>query len=221
MKCTVTDHGMGVMLIMRGPQGFSGGKVIDGIVSQIDLYPTLCELAGIEAPLWLEGRSIVPLVNGEAKEINEVIFGEVNYHAAYQPQRAVRSSRWKYIRHYNERLSTVLPNIDDGPSKQLWLANGLRERTVEREQLFDLMYDPNEANNLAGNLAYAAQLEDMRGRLNRWMMATDDPLLFGSVPRPVETVVNPFDDANPGDVEADLPPGAWFTRKRYDQLRSG
>ena len=41
MKCNLTDHGIGVLLIMRGP-GFSGGKVIDGMVSQIDLFPTLC-----------------------------------------------------------------------------------------------------------------------------------------------------------------------------------
>jgi hypothetical protein len=82
------------------------------------------------------------------------------------------------------------------------------------------MFDPNEANNLAADPAYAAPLEEMRGHLNRWMMATDDPLLFGAVPRPEEAVVNPFDDVNPGDVEAGLPPGAWATRKQYDQLRS-
>ena len=41
----------GVMLVLRGPGGFLGGRVIDELVSQIDLYPTICELAGIETPL--------------------------------------------------------------------------------------------------------------------------------------------------------------------------
>ena len=47
-KATLTDRGLGVLLIMRGPGGFHGGRVSDALVSQIDLYPTICELAGIE-----------------------------------------------------------------------------------------------------------------------------------------------------------------------------
>src|SRR3954452_8855242 len=43
-KATLTDRGLGVMLIVRGPGGFHGGRVSDGLVSQIDLFPTLCEL---------------------------------------------------------------------------------------------------------------------------------------------------------------------------------
>ena len=48
MKCNLTDHGLGVMLVIRGPGGFSGGQVLDALVSQIDIYPTVCALAGIE-----------------------------------------------------------------------------------------------------------------------------------------------------------------------------
>ena len=44
-KATLTDRGLGVMLIVRGPGGFHGGKVSEALVSQIDLFPTLCELA--------------------------------------------------------------------------------------------------------------------------------------------------------------------------------
>jgi hypothetical protein len=36
--------------------GFSGGKVVHGMVSQIDIYPTICDLLDIEAPPWLKGR---------------------------------------------------------------------------------------------------------------------------------------------------------------------
>ena len=50
MKCNLTDHGIGVMLILRGPRGCAGGKVVDAMVSHIDLFPTICELAGIPAP---------------------------------------------------------------------------------------------------------------------------------------------------------------------------
>ena len=45
-KGTLFDRGTGVMFVLRGPGRFSGGRVFDQLVSQIDLYPTLCELAG-------------------------------------------------------------------------------------------------------------------------------------------------------------------------------
>jgi arylsulfatase A-like enzyme len=137
MKCTLTDHGTGVALIIRGPGGFSGGQVYDALVSQIDLFPTICELLEIEPPSWLQGRSIMPLVRGEARELHEAIFSEVTYHAAYEPQRAVRTLQWKYIRRFDDRATPVLPNVDDSPSKDLWLAHGCRERPVAREQRSD------------------------------------------------------------------------------------
>ncbi len=64
MKCNLTDHGMGVSLIMRGPGGFSGGKVNDAMVSHLDIFPTICELLDIEKPAWLEGASLTAAHRG-------------------------------------------------------------------------------------------------------------------------------------------------------------
>jgi arylsulfatase A-like enzyme len=197
MKCNLTDHGIGVMLIMRGPGGFTGGQVCDAMVSHVDLFPTICELLEIERPDWLQGNSLMPLMRGEAEEINEEIFAEVNYHAAYEPQRAVRTRRWKYIRRYDDRPGPVLPNCDDGLSKDLWLQYGWRERTTAAEQLYDLIFDPHEVHNLAGNPAMAEVLATMRNRLDRWMQATDDPLLYGPVPAPPGARVNDPDGLSP------------------------
>jgi arylsulfatase A-like enzyme len=197
MKCTLTDHGLGVMLIMRGPGGFSGGKVVDGLVSQIDVFPTICDLLDIEAPPWLEGRSFMPLVTGEKEEINEQIFAEINYHASYEPQRAVRTSRWKYIKRFADRETLVMANVDDSPSKELWLNHGWRRRKLDGEYLFDLVFDPNEANNLAGDPEYSSILDDMRDRMGEWMRRTDDPLLSGRVPAPNGATVNDPDSLTP------------------------
>jgi len=200
MKCNLTDHGIGVMLIMRGPGGFEGGKVCDALVSHIDVFPTLCELGGIERPPWLQGRSIMPLIRGEAEEINEAVFSEVTYHAAYEPMRCVRTKRWKCIRRYDPRGRPNLPNCDDSPSKDLWLAHGWRKRPLAREELYDLVFDPNEAHNLAGNRAVAAVLKEMRGRLDRWMKETDDPILRGlPVPAPPGAVANAPDGLSPNE----------------------
>jgi arylsulfatase A-like enzyme len=154
-------------------------------------------LLEIDPPSWLEGQSLMPLIRGEADEIHDAIFSEVNYHAAYEPMRAVRTRRWKYIRRFDERRGPVLPNCDDGLSKDVWLAHGWRERTLDVEQLFDLVFDPNEACNLAGRADVGHVLEEMRERLNRWMRGTDDPLLRGKVPAPDGAKVNDPDGLSP------------------------
>jgi arylsulfatase A-like enzyme len=184
MKCNLEDNGWGVSLIMRGPGGFQGGKVSDALVSHLDIFPTICEVTGIDKPSWLTGHSILPVVRGEVPEINEAVFAEVNYHAAYEPKRAVRTKRWKYIRRYGDQHTPVLPNCDDGLSKTLWVQNGWKQHTLPEESLYDLLFDPTEHQNLAADAASKPALEQMRARLDAWMMATNDPLLHGPVRAP-------------------------------------
>jgi hypothetical protein len=100
----LTRLGIGVMLIMRGPGGFLGGRVYDTMVSQIDLFPTICDLLHIPYPAWLQGTSLLSLMQGDIEQVHSAIFAEVTYHVAYEPQRAVRTNRWKYIRHFDHHL---------------------------------------------------------------------------------------------------------------------
>jgi N-sulfoglucosamine sulfohydrolase len=189
-KATLSDRGIGVMMIVRGPQGFSGGKVIDAPVSHLDVFPTLCELAEVEPPTWLQGSSLMPLVRGEVQSLHEQIFAEVTFHAAYEPQRAVRTERWKYIRRFDDYPGPVLANCDDSDSKDLLVAAGWGERPVPRERLYDLVLDPAEADDLAARPEFAEQLGEMRERLERWMRETEDPLLAGQVEPPPGAFVN-------------------------------
>jgi N-sulfoglucosamine sulfohydrolase len=184
MKSTLTDHGVGVMLILRGSVGFTGGQVSDALVSHLDLFPTICDLVGLEHPSWLEGHSLLPLVRGEREAIREEVFAEVTYHAAYEPQRAIRTPRWAYIRRFGDREMPVLPNVDDSPSRDLWLAHGWDRLPVAPEQLYDLVFDPQQRHNLIGDADVAVIRQELAGRLNAWMQATNDPLLAGPVPLP-------------------------------------
>jgi arylsulfatase A-like enzyme len=189
-KGTLTDRGLGVLLLVRGPGGFHGGRVVDAMVSQLDLCPTLCALAGIDAPAWLQGSSLLPLVRREVDELHDAVFGEMTFHAAYEPLRSVRTPRWKYIRRFDDFAGPVLPNADDSPSKEVLLRHEWASRAVAREQLYDLVFDPNEAANLAADPAHADVLETMRARLADWMRATDDPLLDGPVEPPEGLALN-------------------------------
>jgi arylsulfatase A-like enzyme len=179
-KATLTDRGIGVMLVIRGP-GFAPG-VDDRLVSQLDLYPTICELAGVPPPPWLVGRSL--LAPGE----NDAVFAELTFHAAYEPQRAVRTKRYKYIRRFGDRDAPVLANIDDSPSKDYLLAHGLADRRLAREELYDLLWDPGEAHNLAPERPPV--LDELRARLDRWMQERQDPLLDGPVAPPPGAELN-------------------------------
>ncbi len=190
MKCNLTDHGIGVALIMAGPAPFSGGRAIDAMVSHIDIFPTLCDLLGIDPPNWLQGHSILPLLTGELESIRDELFAEVSYHAAYEPKRAVRTERYKYIRRYDGRRSPVLSNIDDGFTKSEWLEAGYAESQIAPERLYDTILDPAERVNLIDSAEHADVLGDMRARLDRWMRATDDPLLQGHVPAPPGVELN-------------------------------
>ena len=194
MKGTLRDDGIGVSLIMRGPREFRGGRVCEALVSQLDVFPTLCDYLQITAPVWLQGRSLLPILRGEVEEINEQVCAEVTYHAAYQPQRAVRTRRWKYIRQFEARSAPVLPNVDDSPSKTLWFKAGWPQQQVAPEALFDLVFDPHETNNLVADADCQPVLAEMRARLEKWMHETNDPILQGPVPGTVEK--NP-DDFSP------------------------
>jgi N-sulfoglucosamine sulfohydrolase len=199
MKCNLHDSGTGTMLIVRGPGGFAGGKVVDTMTSHLDIFPTICELLGIAPPPWLRGTSLLPLVQGRVASLHDALFFEVNFHAAYEPMRAVRTRDWKYIRRYDGRRTAVLPNCDDGESKSVWLEGGWRERPVAEESLFDLRFDPNETENLAGDPARQAVLQEMRRRMREWMEATRDPLLRGELPVPATAIVNDADGLSPNE----------------------
>ena len=183
MKCNLTDAGLGVLLMLRGP-GIEPGTASDAMVSHLDIYPTICDMLGLDPPDWLEGHSLTPVIRGRASQVRDELFGEVTYHAAYEPKRCVRTPRHKYIRRYGDRDLPVLPNCDEGLSKDVLLAHGWAQRPQPREALYDLMLDPNERDNLIDDPAMAVVLGEMRQRLDGWMRRTQDPLLQGDVPLP-------------------------------------
>jgi arylsulfatase A-like enzyme len=123
----------------------------------------------------------------------------MTYHVAYEPQRSVRTERWKYIRRFDDFPGPVLVNCDDSASKEIWLEAGWGERTVPRERLYDLVLDPAEMDNLAADPSRETVLAEMRDRLDTWMRETDDPLLDGPVAPPVGAEVNEQWDISPDE----------------------
>lgn len=181
-KCTLFDSGIGVALMIHAPGAKGNGKVIDQLVSHVDVFPTLCELLGMERPDYLEGVSLVPLLDGGEEPVREDIFAEINFHTSYEPARCVRTMRYKYIRYYDDSyLGMNLSNIDESRTKDYFMEQELMSRTKEKEALYDLIYDPGERRNLAGEPEYGAVLQDMRSRLRAYEERTKDPILMGPI----------------------------------------
>jgi hypothetical protein len=97
----------------------------------------------------------------------------------------------------------VLPNCDDSDSKNFWLHHGWRNHVPPSESLFDLVFDPNETNNLASSQEHQSVLYELRSKLSEWMRETQDPLLAGLVAAPPGARITDADEvSNKGRVLA-------------------
>ncbi|MEO0515439.1 MAG: sulfatase [Planctomycetota bacterium] len=203
MKCNLTAHGIGVAMMMAGPgapngQAFTGGRVIEGLVSHVDWFPTVCGVLNIQPPDGVQGQSMLPLLEASQDDApgREAVFAEVNYHAAYEPMRSVRTHDFSYIRRLQDVDHAVYPNIDDSVTKRQAEESGFLNQKPAQEMLFDLRHDPAELCNCIDQPAYGDIADSMRARLDRWMKETHDPALQ-DLPRAAGIKMNSIDDFSP------------------------
>ncbi|MFP6645092.1 MAG: sulfatase [Candidatus Latescibacterota bacterium] len=195
---SVGEHGNAAFFIARGPEHFTGGGTFDAMVSLMDLLPTVCDLAGVPPMPWLQGESLLPLVDGDVPHLREQLFFEQTYHAAYEPMRAVRSDRHIYIRRFDDRQHLVLPNTDDTAAKQDLLDHGWQKQPRHQEMLYEHYFDPDQQNNLIDRPDMESPRRQLREALDRWMAETDDPLLRGPVALPKGVQATDPDAHSPG-----------------------
>jgi len=190
-KCTMYDPGIKTSLIMSQPSSnlFNQGRIFDCMVSNIDLLPTILDYIGSEIPKNIEGRSFLPVLEGEKTIFRKKIFTEKSWHDKYDPIRAIRTEKFKYIKNF-ERIETqyLLP-LDISLSTRI--GRFIQKRMMDtfeipraEEELYDLENDPNELTNLSSDPAYYKTVSEMRTKLNDWMERTNDPLLKGKIPHP-------------------------------------
>ena len=183
-KCTLYDPGIEISLIARLPGSpLSGGVAPGGMVSNLDVVPTLIELTGAEAPPDLHGDSLLPLAAGRSSGYDE-IFVEKTYHSYYDPMRGIRTHRWKYIRNFETGLGVEIPSDIAGSGAYRDLAGRLDPSHHVAVELYDLHADPNEQTSLAGCPETAAIEAELGAKVIDWMRTTSDPLLDGPVPSP-------------------------------------
>jgi N-acetylglucosamine-6-sulfatase len=146
------EHGLGdkraayeesirIPLVMRYPPLIKAGSSTTAPVLNIDIAPTLLDLAGVTIPADIHGRSLAPLLRGETRGWRPSFLSEYFAEPGYPripTWQAVRSDRWKYI-HYTE-----LTGMDE---------------------LYDLRYDPHEMKNLIAEPSAATPLAELKQAL--------------------------------------------------------
>jgi arylsulfatase A-like enzyme len=148
-KQNVYNHSVRIPMLLSGP-GLPVGREIDALTYLYDLFPTLCDLAGIPVPPTVEARSLMPLITGEQAQIREYVF------SAYKDvQRMVSDGRWKLIRYYRSVERAV---------------------GTDRIQLFNLGEDPWETDDRAADLVQRARLGRLAEALATWQARVGDPL---------------------------------------------
>ena len=144
------EEAIRIPLLIRYPPLTKAGTTFDQLVLSIDLAPTLIELGGAKLPDKLHGRSLAPLLRGEAWQprssflveyFSDNVFPRIR-NMGYQ---AVRADRWKYI-HYRELTSA--------------------------DELYDLSSDPYELKNLFADPAHQADVKAMQTELSRVLAAS-------------------------------------------------
>lgn len=181
-KGTLFDPGVEVFLFLAWKGGgWQADERCAELVSHVDLYSTVLDACGIAVPEGAVGRSMLPLVTGSGRwQSREAVYLEKIYHDNYDPMRALRTDRYKYVLNFDAQTLYDV-RIATAP-RYTWFRFPIRKS--EREELYDLETDPAEANNLARDPEHQELRERLKAHLARWMAATNDPLLDGPIPSP-------------------------------------
>ncbi len=137
-----------VPFLIQCPELFSGNRTMEFMIQNIDVAPTILEVANIVKPDYMPGMSVLPLLEGKGVKWRDKVFYE--YYWEYDfPQtptmHGVRTDRYKLIRYQG-----------------VWDTN----------EFYDLQEDPNEMNNLIASPEHQAMIESLTNDIYDWLEST-------------------------------------------------
>ncbi len=161
-KRLMYEESLRIPFLMSYPRMIKPGSTIDEMVLNIDVAPTLLDLAGVPAAPQMQGRSMKPLFTGEKTTWRTSFLYEYFQDGSFAipPMVGVRTERWKYV---------TYPTLKD------------------LDELYDLEHDPQEMHNLALDPACAAQLATMKAEMERLKKETNYTEAPPPPPRPKVT----------------------------------
>lgn len=187
-KTTLYEPGIRLPLIVRTPDQKRRGITTQAMVTWADITPTVLSYTGAAGPEYpLQGRSFLEVLDEESPAGWNEVYLSHTYHERqmYYPMRAIRTDRYKLI--YNVAYPLTFPFASDFYDSVAWqgmLRRGDKKfgrRSVEaylhrpRFELYDVVSDLDELDNLADRPEFAETLAQLQDKLRRWQASTKDP----------------------------------------------
>ncbi len=186
-KTRLYDSGIKTPFIVRWPDKVKKART-SALISSIDIAPTLCELAGLNSSATFQGLSFVPVLLDPSAKIRDYIAGEHNWHDYQAFERAIRNEKFLYIRNSFPELNASPPADAVGSLTyqkmiNMYKAGKLNEEQLDcfiaprqEEELYDVVNDPYQFDNLAGDPDYEDNLSKMRSKLDEWIIQYSDTI---------------------------------------------
>jgi N-sulfoglucosamine sulfohydrolase len=184
------DGGIHIPLIVRFPDGKRAGTVDNNLVSGIDIAPTLLGFAGIRPPAGaMQGQDIF---GREAKPRSAIFAARDRMDTSVDRMRAVRTAQYKYIRNYFPAIPYMQANRYKESSYPTWnlVKEWNRQGKLNKQQalfasavkpieeLYDVVADPDEVHNLAGNPAHKQTLHQLRSQVDGFVKENDQQVAY-------------------------------------------
>ena len=212
-KSNLYDMGVRVPLAIRWGKKIKAGRRISDFVSLVDLAPTFLEIAGVEIPQEMTGKSLLPLLKSKNEGLidddrKHAIFGKERHVPAQlapsiagYPCRAIRTEHYLYIFNFKpdrwpagvpegaSHPMNYFPDCDNGPTKAFIMEHG-KDKEYQKyyqwcfgkrlaEELYDIINDPDQLNNLANQPEYERVRLELHDQLLKLLKLTKDPRAIG------------------------------------------
>ncbi|MCC5905619.1 MAG: sulfatase [Balneolaceae bacterium] len=185
-KTTLHDSGIKTPWIISWPDAITPGTETESLVSVVDIAPTFLALSGLEAGDEFVGRDFSPILSDPSMTIRSHIYGQAHWHDHENFVRSIRDERYNYIRNFFNDLPATPPadaltsptfaeirRLEQSGELDAYQRSLYFEPRPE-EELYDVINDPHELNNLAEDPEYQQVLNRMRAGLLQFMETHND-----------------------------------------------
>lgn len=187
-KRELYESGALVPFMVRFPDGYGAGTVDKGLYMFVDIPATILSLAKVEIPSYMQGQ---PFLGDKKEPARHYVYGARDrLDTFYEKQVCVRDNRYRLIRNYMPDQSDYLPIISRAAIPMMARLVELHEAgQLNRDQekwfehprpefeLYDVLKDPHELNNLANQPKYRKKIAELSQELDRWI--TEENPLWG------------------------------------------
>jgi len=203
-KRTCYEGGIRVPMIISWPNAKPKQRRNE-LVSTLDIFPTICEIAKLKTPSTLAGASLKEIIHGEKPDWRKIMVTEYHVHSNHNPwpQRAIRNKRYKLI--FNPLAGEINPGYEFTMGKKFISVSESELMKSATDQVrnaykiskkppliefYDLQTDPFEFNNLANEEKYSEEIKKLKYLLQHWQKDSEDPLFFPEVAKKLFNMIN-------------------------------